>query len=433
MSLQYKHLICVEGVGTSKSGLQENKNKFYEMRELGDGTFEAIYGRVGAAKPAREVYPMSKWDFKLREKLVKRKPPYEDITHLVAIQQQTKSNQTQIIHKLPEVVALIEKLQEAANLVVSATYLVKSNQVTQIQVDSAQKCIDKLSVSFSRYFGKSKWDLSKFNHELKKLFKTIPRKMKSVSDNLINEESTKEEIASKIEEEQGFLDAMAGQVVTNTATNTTPDDSTIDPNTQQSTLLDKMGLEMEVADDKTFKEMVKMLDNNGHRLQKVFKVKNVKTQELFDKNISSVDKAKQKTKLLFHGSRSQNWIFILEQGLKIRPSGAIHTGSLIGDAVYFANDGDKSLGYTDNGRWVNGKAHGSVYMGVYKVRTGKPLEMRSEIKAIHNPKNELFNKGYCSVHAFKGANYGYNTLRKDEITIYDSDQSTIEYLLQIKA
>lgn len=168
---------------------------------------------------------------------------------------------------------------------------------------------------------------------------------------------------------------------------------------------------------------------NLSRLQEVFKVRNRKTEALFDKNFKSVDGKKQKTQLFFHGSRSQNWIFILEQGLKIRPSGAVHTGSMFGDGVYFADDADKSLGYTDNGRWVNGRSSGSVYMGVYKVRVGNQKVLGGNDYGTSNLHRTLDHKTYCSVYAQKG-NQG---LRKSEFIIYNHDQSTIQYLLKVKA
>ena len=47
--MEYKHLVCVTGV---------NNNKYYDMREMGDGTFEATYGRIGVTA-TKVTYPMS--------------------------------------------------------------------------------------------------------------------------------------------------------------------------------------------------------------------------------------------------------------------------------------------------------------------------------------------------------------------------------------
>ena len=70
--MQYKHLVCVTG---------QNNNKYYDMREKPDGTFDATYGRIGATATTIN-YPMSKWDSTLNSKLRKG---YEDMTELAGI------------------------------------------------------------------------------------------------------------------------------------------------------------------------------------------------------------------------------------------------------------------------------------------------------------------------------------------------------------
>lgn len=73
--MQYKHLVCVTG---------QNNNKYYDMREKPDGTFDATYGRIGATATTIN-YPMSKWDSTLNSKLRKG---YEDMTELAVITDQ---------------------------------------------------------------------------------------------------------------------------------------------------------------------------------------------------------------------------------------------------------------------------------------------------------------------------------------------------------
>ena len=49
--MEYKHLVCVTGV---------NNNKYYDMRQLNDDTFEAVYGRIGVTAN-KAIYPISRW------------------------------------------------------------------------------------------------------------------------------------------------------------------------------------------------------------------------------------------------------------------------------------------------------------------------------------------------------------------------------------
>ena len=53
----------------------------------------------------------------------------------------------------------------------------------------------------------------------------------------------------------------------------------------------------------------------------------------------------QQHDLLFHGTSMDNLISILDDGLRVRPPGVHHSGSALGDGIYFANHSSKSLGY----------------------------------------------------------------------------------------
>ena len=51
---------------------QNNSNKFYEMKETGNGDFIASWGRIGnSIYPQQKSYPMSDWDTTLNKKLKK--------------------------------------------------------------------------------------------------------------------------------------------------------------------------------------------------------------------------------------------------------------------------------------------------------------------------------------------------------------------------
>lgn len=50
-------------------------------------------------------------------------------------------------------------------------------------------------------------------------------------------------------------------------------------------------------------------------------------------------------KLLWHGSRINNFAGILSQGLRIAPAEARHSGNMFGDGIYFADVVSKSVNY----------------------------------------------------------------------------------------
>ena len=62
-----------------------------------------------------------------------------------------------------------------------------------------------------------------------------------------------------------------------------------------------------------------------------------------------VDRAKifrsSNIQLLFHGTNISNIASILSNGMKIRPKNVMHSGSMFGNGIYFANTVSKSAGY----------------------------------------------------------------------------------------
>ena len=63
-----------------------------------------------------------------------------------------------------------------------------------------------------------------------------------------------------------------------------------------------------------------------------------------DRNISEI-------KSLWHGSRNENWLSIVENGLLLHPN-AVITGKMFGNGIYFASNAKKSWGYTSGGFWT---------------------------------------------------------------------------------
>lgn len=425
---KYSYLRLVSG--------ELNSNKMYEMVDNENGTFTVFWGRMTGnhdddKKSAQsKTYGMSEWDSKFKSKL---KKGYEDATKYRAVSTliETKNSKgVSVISNDKHVADLITALQRYAQQQTAAVYKVEAVGVTQEMIDDAQICVDELSNSLKNHFGKKDWSINAFNKLLLKLFTIIPRRMIKVQDHLITDSVKREELERLVGDEQSNIDSMASQVTQNKATtDTTQDDALMK---KQQTVLDSLGLDMElVTDAATIKLVKEKSQEHANRVLRIFKVINRATQRDFDNCLKHA--SNKKTDLLWHGSRNQNWWFIVQQGLKIRPSGAVHTGSLLGHAVYFANMCIKSLGYTDTGKWVNGKNTTSLFMGLYEVNVGCPLEMKNKAYAINNPKQELFNKGFNSVHAFKGCNMGWGTMKMDEITIYNSNQSTIKYLIEFAA
>ena len=390
----------------------ENNNKYYNMFPEGSN-FRVEYGRIDVTKTTK-TYPISKWNSTISSKL---KKGYVDVTDLKKdlIEEISSANPESPYKEIENaaVRAIVEKLQNLARETIQKNYTVKASAVTQDMVDAAQKIIDTLANSCST--------VEEFNDNLLKLFTVIPRKMGNVRDYLASQQ---EDFAKIISKEQDLLDVMRGQIYIKSE-----NESVETVEKKQQTILEELGLEMEetTADDVA---LIKTLMNeSAGKFRKAWKVKNLKTQERFDKFVA--ENNIKDTRLLFHGSRSENWFSIIKTGLMIRPSNAVYTGSMFSDGIYFSPKCQKSIGYTSlsGSYWTRG-GDNTAYMALFEVAYGTPYVVyQHDSSCYHLNYDVLQNKNpKCNcLHA--KADRGM--LRNDEIVFYRNDQMTIKYLIEI--
>jgi poly [ADP-ribose] polymerase len=389
-----------------------NNNKYYNLFPEGD-QFRVEYGRVDATKTTT-YYPMSKWNTQISSKL---KKGYQDITDLKKdLVEEISATHPESPYKEIEnaaVKAIVEKLQSLARETIQKNYTVKASAVTQDMVDAAQKIIDALANLCST--------VEEFNDNLLKLFTVIPRKMSNVRDYLANDTADFAKIISK---EQDLLDVMRGQIYVK------PENEPVETvEKKQQTILEELGLEMEETDADDVALIKTLMNESAGKFRKAWRVKNLKTQERFDKFVA--DNNINDTRLLFHGSRSENWFSIIKTGLMIRPSNAIYTGSMFSDGIYFAPKCQKSIGYTSlsGSYWAHG-GNNVAYMALFEVAYGTPYVVyQHDSSCYHLNYDVLQNKNpKCNcLHA--KADKGM--LRNDEIVFYRNDQMTIKYLIEI--
>jgi poly [ADP-ribose] polymerase len=415
--LRYAKLIHV----SIDNGLTSNSNKVYIMEEQSDGKIKCQYGRVGN-NLATEYKDISKWNSVYKQKISKTKG-YTDVTEMF-IETEIDNASSSTIKEIEDKVVkqLIDDLMAYANKSIQKNYKVTQSSVTELQINSAQEILNQISSTLNL-----KSDVKVLNELLLKLYTIIPRNMKDVKDYLlkpINNKQDLEKAKEFINSEQETLDVMAGQV--QLLKKQKEDSNNSEDIKQDLTILDQLGLKVEIETDNEKLDLIKkLMGHNAHQIRKVFKVINKKTQRIFDNNFE-LAKVK-KRRLYWHGSRNQNWFNILQTGLLIRPSGAIHTGSMWDDGIYFASDSDKSLGYTDGGRWAGGSRNNKVFLGLFDVHVGKQLNKYKHDSSCYKISKEVEAGGYDSVHAHKGID-----LRKDEYIIYKSQQTTISHLIEVE-
>ena len=389
-----------------------NNNKYYRMTPQGD-MWLAEYGRIGGGTQSR-TYSKYLWEKKYNEKIKKGYVDQTDLVQdLISIEKPKVKSPYKAIDNLV-IADIVERLQSMARKAISENYTISSNKVTQAMVDEAQSIINGLLAIT---------DLKQFNDELVKLFTTIPRKMGSVSNYIANKTDDFNKI---IHREQDLLDVMKGQIVQKQVADNAEEDST---ETIDKTILETLGLEFEECSKDDIATIKVALGSCADKFHKAWKVKNIKTQARFDSFVK--DNNIQDVRLLFHGSRNENWWSIIQSGLLLRPTNAVITGKMFGFGIYYAPKARKSLGYTSlsGSYWANGNSN-SGFMTLMNVAYGKPYDVYSFDSKYHSFDYDKLQKncpGANCLHAHAGS-----MLRNDEIIVYKEEQCTIKYLVELK-
>lgn len=387
-----------------------NNNKYYKQIPHGD-SWTAEYGRVGSSPQHRE-YPMSQWNSKYNEKIRKGYVDQSELVEdLIQVEKPKQSEYKEIENKV--IAEIVERLQSMAKKAISENYTISSNKVTQAMIDEAQDVLTSL-LTISK--------VEEFNDVLLKLFTVIPRKMGNVQDYLAR---TDKDFSSIIQKEQDLLDVMKGQVVQKQII----EESTDDEKQKENTILEQLGLVFEECDKKDIAIIKDALGSCSDKFHKAWRVKNLKTQQRYDDFVK--ENNIKDTKLLFHGSRNENWWSIINSGLVLKPTNAVITGKMFGYGIYYAPKARKSLGYTSlsGSYWARGNSS-SGFMALMDVAYGKPYDVYSFDSKYYNFNYEKLQqvcKGANCLHAHEGS-----MLRNDEIIIYKEEQCTIRYLIELK-
>ena len=411
--LRYAKLIHVS-VENGKTG---NSNKVYIMEELADGRIKCDYGRVGKELKT-EYKEKGKWESVYKQKLSKVKD-YNDVTDLIAEPVTNKNGTKTLDISDKEVRSLIEDLMNFANKSIQQNYKVTQEAVSEQQVNAAQDVIDSINKIL-----KVNVNTKTLNDLLMKLYITIPRKMKDVRDHLfspVTDKDSLKEAKELIANEQDTLDTMAGQV------KLLKQKASLGQTKSDVTILDQMGITIEVETDPDMLALIyKLLGSSKDQVKRIFKVNNHKTRTIFDNFVSAAKVKKQRK--YFHGSRNENWFNLLQTGLLIRPAGAVHTGSMFGDAIYLADKAQKARGYSSlrGSYWTKGSAN-KGYIALLDSHVGNQKEILHHDSSCYSLcESKLKKDGYDSVFAKGGAD-----LINNEFVLYNTKQCTISHLMEL--
>lgn len=391
-----------------------NNNKYYEMKDNKDGTWTAVYGRIGQDDGIygrrSTTYPSYMWQTKYNEKIAKG---YQDMSRFHAGEKKNGDEAKYAPVACTAVQNLMDRLQRWARKCIEDNYTVRADAVTPEMIEKGRQEIRALSHENS---------VGGFNRQLMTLFHVIPRRMGNVADFLARKAT---DFDGVIQRENDLLSVMESQSRTYRA----PENAKAAKD--GATILEALGIEVFVATPKQEEEVKRHLsDSLKPKVKNVYRVVNKRTQEKMDAYLKA--NGKPKVKMFWHGSRNENWLSIMEAGLKLRPNAKV-TGKMFGEGIYFAPSAMKSWGYTSSpsGRWNSERANTAV-MGLYATAFGTPADVYSygsyssvygekEFRAEHPGKNCLYAHG------------GTGMLLNDEIVFYREDQMTINYLVEFAA
>lgn len=389
-----------------------NNNKYYNMTPHGD-TWTAEYGRVGSSSQRRE-YSIREWDKKYNEKIKKGYVDQTDLVKdLISVEKKKSTDSTYKEIENKVIAEIVERLQQMARKAISENYTVSSNKVTQAMVDEAQNVLTKLIQTENT---------EQFNDILLRLFSVIPRKMGNVANYLAK---NPDDYSNIIQREQDLLDVMKGQVIQKQ----TEDEAEETGEKSDYTVLETLGLEFGECNSDDIAKIKEALGSCSDRFYQAWRIKNIKTNDRYQKFIE--EGGIKNTKLLWHGSRNENWWSIINTGLVLKPTNAVITGKMFGYGIYYAPKAQKSLGYTslDGSYWARGNSN-SAFMALMEVAYGNPYDVYSFDSKYYDFNYERLQRvspGANCLHAHAGS-----MLRNDEIIVYKEEQCTIRYLVELR-
>lgn len=382
--------------------------KFYRLTQKPDGTVTAFYGRIGQSHgfgAEREIKePMPSWMFEVRkaEKISKgyidRSSAYCDgDSHVVGETATSASEPTD---------GLYQKLLAFAKQRVERSLAV-GTVVTAAQVEDCGKLLNRLGRCHK---------VSSFNDRLLEIMTLSPRSVSSVAAELARDEG---DFGRIIDREESLLAAMRAVAAADKPKR----------GRERRDGFASEGIEWrELADAERDDALALVPPSLREKVCRIYSVSPAAQRARFEAYLAQ--RGISDVRLMWHGSRNENWCSIVSRSLMLNPNAQI-TGKMFGQGIYFGYDGGdggalKSWNYTSarGSYWAHGTSS-TAFMGLYECAYGTP----------YNPstwgsydKAWLDSRGCDCVHVHGGA----CGLRHDEVVFYDEAAVCIKFLYEFE-
>lgn len=398
--------------------LGANSNKFFIMeKQEGTGDYPyriyTEYGRMGKPNPTKEGrYFKSRFEMDDEYEVLLRdkKRKYAEIevesgfgssTSTVSVKGTTKKED--LANLKDKVLRLIGKLYQSAT-----NFMVKSidtplGKMSSNQVAKGLEILNQIESMLDRGVTTG-WEVEKASNEF---YSIIPVTFGSRVDYrkfLIDD-------YTKLNDRKDLLGVMSSVVKAQDTLEKTLEDK------YASLKIKLKDLSSRSAEYKRLSDFVQ--NTRGHNHNFGFEIKEIfEVEDMV--NHSQFNPYKVETMELFHGSRNENLLSIMQNGLKIKPSSAVHTGSMFGAGIYMADQSTKSANYCWG--FNGGLAGDENYLFVCEVATGKIKDYDTAQPHLSSPPSP-----YNSVRGVKGRSLIHN-----EYIVYRENQVKIKYIIEFK-
>jgi poly [ADP-ribose] polymerase len=388
----------------NQTDIINNHNKFYELKleisSTGEYRIATRYGRVGESGKTNYHYLPSSISTsqgiaeKEYDSLMRKKSKYRKIE----VETTTTSAGPLVLTQLYGIDKLIMQLYDEAVNMVKKHVQAPLGKLTQKQITKTKAILDDLYQALS-----SKSSYNVLANLSSDLYTNLPQVSASrlVALPVIND-------FRLLQEQIELVDIIQSLVTVQSA---------LDGDAKAK--YDATGAKIEILpqDCKEWKRIEKYINSTESKHHNA----KLHVKEIYTVSIKGEDKRfnpkKIKTLELFHGTRSANILNILNQGLLIKPKTAVHTGSMFGNGIYFADQSTKSSQYAH--KYASNK-YPSSFLFLCDVATGN-------IKKYNDAQSHLHSSptGYDSVQGVEGRSLIHN-----EYIVYNPNQSLIKYLIE---
>jgi len=454
--------------------LSKNSNKFYhaeiQVASNGRARIHTVYGRVGVSGTKEyRYYPsenacLNDYESLIKKKRDRKRNPYREVE--LAITSVGSDGAKQITKPMgdikgvkvkasgsslhPEVQRLVRTWFGDTKQFVEMTLKCPLGQLTKDQIDKGR---DVLEECRKRVLAKAKTSLSQYDVLTSQFYSLIPH----VLPRKINTDELRLDNIDKIMTKEDTLDTfLDAKNVASVLSKKSPVDSQyaelkaelkwIDRNDKVFKWIEKLVRETR-ASNHGFLGNIKVFDafrlarsnEESHFMASAEKIAGeVKGKCPQPKYTTLVrpDLSKGERKLfttanvwpLWHGTRPQNMVGIITRGLLIRPAGAVHTGSMFGDALYHAESSSKSMNYTGcrGSYWAGDSRQERSYLFLEDVIVGQPHIVYSSQFFREPP------RGHHSVYAVPGRSL-YNSENMTYQSSGSGQQHRLRYIVEFQS